>query len=74
MLLVGCSLRLLVALAGQGRDPKKACEDGSWAPEGLWKQAGGRVMQTSLSLLILELYDHKLPLDRRDPDAPKDKD
>ena len=63
-----------VLLAGQGRDPKKACEDGSWAPEGLYKQSGGRVMQTSLSLLILELYDHKLPLYRTEPGEPKDKE
>ena len=63
-----------VLLAGQGRDPKRACEDGSWAPEGVWKQAGGRIMQTSLSLLILELTYRKPPLDRRDPDAPKDKE
>jgi hypothetical protein len=39
------------------------CANGSWAPEkDLWGQRGGRVMQTALSCLTLEIYYRYLPL------------
>jgi hypothetical protein len=40
--------------------------DGSWNPQGEpFGQAGGRIMQTSLSLLMLEVYYRHAPLFRR---------
>ena len=39
------------------------CANGSWAPEkDAWGKRGGRVMQTSLSALTLEIYYRYLPL------------
>ena len=39
------------------------CANGSWAPEkDPWGRRGGRVMQTSLSTLTLEIYYRYLPL------------
>jgi hypothetical protein len=39
------------------------CANGSWAPErDTWGRRGGRVMQTSLSALTLEIYYRYLPL------------
>ena len=39
------------------------CANGSWAPEkDAWGRQGGRVMQTSLSCLTLEIYYRYLPL------------
>ena len=39
------------------------CANGSWAPEkDAWGRHGGRVMQTSLSALTLEIYYRYLPL------------
>jgi hypothetical protein len=39
------------------------CANGSWAPEkDAWGRRGGRVMQTSLSTLTLEIYYRYLPL------------
>ena len=41
-------------------------KDGSWDPKGEpFGQAGGRIMQTSLSLLMLEVYYRHTPLYRR---------
>jgi hypothetical protein len=39
------------------------CANGSWAPEkDVWGRRGGRLMQTSLSCLTLEVYYRYLPL------------
>jgi hypothetical protein len=39
------------------------CANGSWAPEkDAWGRSGGRLMQTSLSALTLEIYYRYLPL------------
>lgn len=35
---------------------------GSWAPEGQWSSEGGRVVQTALATLCLEVYYRYLPL------------
>ena len=53
---------------------KATCLEGSWAPQGAWKDAGGRIMQTSLSLLVLEMSYRRLPLYRKDAPAPKEKE
>jgi hypothetical protein len=43
------------------------CSNGSWAPErDAWGKRGGRVMQTSLSCLTLEIYYRYLPLFKAD--------
>ena len=43
------------------------CANGSWAPEkDAWGRRGGRVMQTSLSCLTLEIYYRYLPLFKAD--------
>ncbi len=40
-----------------------ACANGSWPPENdTWGKSGGRVMETSLSCLTLEIYYRYLPL------------
>jgi hypothetical protein len=45
------------------------CANGSWAPEkDAWGRRGGRVMQTSLSTLTLEVYYRYLPLFKADAD------
>ncbi len=45
------------------------CANGSWAPEkDAWGRRGGRVMQTSLSTLTLEVYYRYLPLFKVDAD------
>jgi hypothetical protein len=42
---------------------KNTCANGSWDPASdLWGQRGGRVMQTGLSALTLEIYYRYLPL------------
>jgi hypothetical protein len=57
----------LVNAADQGRAPNKPHQVGSWGPEGDAHGAQwGRVGQTSLSLLTLEVYYRHLPLYRRD--------
>jgi hypothetical protein len=57
------------AKGGQGiRDHliAKQEKDGSWNPAGdVWGSRGGRIMQTSLSLLTLEVYYRHLPLYQR---------
>jgi len=59
----------------QGRAPKKPHQMGSWGPEGdTFGAQGGRVMQTSLSLLTLEVYYRHLPLYRRDMGTVKTED
>jgi len=63
----------LVNSADQGRAPKRPHQIGSWGPEGDAHGAtGGRVMQTSLSLLTLEVYYRHLPLYRRDVTTGKE--
>jgi hypothetical protein len=65
---------LLVKTQDRGEDEKHAHQAGSWNPK---KDAhgaqGGRIMQTSLSLLTLEVYYRHLPLYRHEP-AEEDKD
>jgi hypothetical protein len=56
----------------QCRD-SSTCANGSWNPSGdLWGARGGRVMQTSLSALTLEIYYRYLPLFKanEEPGAP----
>ncbi len=64
---------LLVNSADQGRANKHPHQIGSWGPEGDAHGAqGGRIMQTSLSLLTLEVYYRHLPLYRRDVTTGKE--
>jgi hypothetical protein len=50
-----------------GNTPKRSHQHGSWAPPGGGHaNDGGRIMSTSLSLLMLEVYYRHLPLYRRD--------
>ncbi len=57
----------LIKTQDQGRAPKLPHQIGSWGPEGdTFGAQGGRIMQTSLSLLTLEVYYRHLPLYRRD--------
>jgi hypothetical protein len=63
----------LVNVMDQGRAPKRPHQLGSWGPEGDAHGAqGGRLMQTSLSLLTLEVYYRHLPLYRRDVTTGKE--
>jgi hypothetical protein len=63
----------LVRSQDQGRAPKRPHQLGSWSPEGdLHGPQGGRLMQTSLSLLTLEVYYRHLPLYRRDVTTGKE--
>jgi hypothetical protein len=65
---------LLVNAQDQGKDEKHAHQAGSWDPKGDAHGAqGGRLMQTSLSLLTLEVYYRHLPIYRRDA-GDKDKE
>jgi hypothetical protein len=58
---------LLVRTQDKGTTPKREHQKGSWSPQGdAHAGAGGRIMQTSLSLLTLEVYYRHLPLYRRD--------
>lgn len=41
---------------------KEGVDAGSWDPEGRWSVAGGRLYQTSLATMILEVYYRHLPL------------
>ena len=50
----------------QIRDVKE-CANGSWSPENdAWGRRGGRLMQTALSTLTLEIYYRYLPLFKAD--------
>jgi hypothetical protein len=63
----------LVKAQDQGRAPKKPHQIGSWGSEGdAFGPQGGRIMQTSLSLLTLEVYYRHLPLYRRDVTTGKE--
>jgi hypothetical protein len=58
---------MLIAQQDNGRMPRRPHQLGSWDPAGdAHGGSGGRVMQTSLSLLTLEVYYRHLPLYRRD--------
>lgn len=47
------------------------CANGSWDPnKDTWGKRGGRVMQTSLSTLTLEIYYCYLPLFKSDLELP----
>jgi hypothetical protein len=47
------------------------CANGSWNPNGdLWGSRGGRVMQTALSALTLEIYYRYLPLFKANEENP----
>ena len=54
---------------------KKGCATGSWDPEkptlDVWGQQGGRLMTTSFSTLILEVYYRYLPLFQTDSLVPQ---
>jgi hypothetical protein len=41
---------------------KEGHEAGSWPPEDQWDRPGGRLLATSLRVLILEVYFRHLPL------------
>jgi len=57
----------LVETQDQGKDEKHTHQAGSWDPSGdAHGGQGGRIMQTSLSLLTLEVYYRHLPLYRRE--------
>jgi hypothetical protein len=67
---------LLLKTQDKGTDPKHEHQAGSWPPvvgdsNGA---AGGRLMQTSLSLLTLEVYYRHLPLYRRQEAVKKEMD
>jgi hypothetical protein len=54
---------LLIDLQDKGEVPNLQHQKGSWSPTGDdWAKPGGRMMSTSLSLLILESYYHSIPL------------
>ncbi|HKI35297.1 MAG TPA: prenyltransferase/squalene oxidase repeat-containing protein [Gemmataceae bacterium] len=64
---------VLVNSQDQGRAAKRPHQVGSWGPEGdAHGGNGGRIMQTSLSLLTLEVYYRHLPLYRRDVTTGKE--
>ncbi len=61
----------LVAMQIQG----SGCDHGSWSPiypqVDRWGRTGGRLFQTSMSILTLEVYYRFLPLYRNSEDPPK---
>ncbi|MFL5242620.1 MAG: prenyltransferase/squalene oxidase repeat-containing protein [Gemmataceae bacterium] len=64
---------LLVKTQDKGNDAKHEHQAGSWSPAGdPWGPQGGRLMQTSLSLLTLEVYYRYMPLYRREGAAKKE--
>jgi hypothetical protein len=64
---------MLIATQDRGQDTKHPHQMGSWSPAGdAQGPQGGRLMQTSLSLLTLEVYYRHLPLYRRDTVTKKD--
>jgi hypothetical protein len=57
-------------VAEQAKNEADLTTWGSWSPKGdAWGRTGGRLMQTSLSLLTLEVYYRYLPLYYRDTGA-----
>jgi hypothetical protein len=66
---------LLIKSQDKGMNPKHEHQAGSWSPVGDPNGAsGGRLMQTSLSLLTLEVYYRHLPLYRRQEAVKKEMD
>jgi hypothetical protein len=64
----------LIARQDKGTDRAHPHQKGSWSPAGdAHGGAGGRLMNTSLSLLTLEVYYRHLPLYRRDVMTKDDK-
>ncbi len=64
---------LLISTQDKGTDPKRPMQKGSWDPKGDGNgTVGGRIMQTSLSLLTLEVYYRHLPLYKRDMGVMKE--
>ncbi|OAI39748.1 hypothetical protein AYO40_05505 [Planctomycetaceae bacterium SCGC AG-212-D15] len=59
----------LIAAQDKGQDAQHAHQKGSWFHNGSY---AGRIMDTSLSILTLEVYYRHLPLYRRDVGADKD--
>jgi hypothetical protein len=58
---------LLIATQDQGTDPRRPWQKGSWDPgPDVHGKVGGRIMETSLATLTLEVYYRHLPLYRRD--------
>ena len=58
---------LLIAQQDKGTTPGKQHQMGSWSPkDDAHGAVGGRLMQTALSTLTLEVYYRHLPLYRRD--------
>jgi hypothetical protein len=65
----------LIRTQDQGNDPRRGHQRGSWDPKGDPHGASwGRVGQTSLSLLTLEVYYRHLPLYRREMGTIKAED
>ncbi len=63
----------LIKKQEKGDDPKRLHLKGSWSPTGdVHGGAGGRMMQTSLSVLTLEVYYRYLPLYQRGLTGLKD--
>jgi hypothetical protein len=54
------------------KQEQKGHTAGSWPPDAAFREQGGRMMSTSLSLLTLEVYYRHLPLYRRDMGVNKD--
>jgi hypothetical protein len=64
---------LLIETQDQGLNPERRDQKGSWAPDGdPWGKPLGRLGDTSLKLLTLEVYYRHLPLYRRELGAMKD--
>jgi hypothetical protein len=63
----------LIRRQDKGNDPKLAHQLGSWSPQGGGHvNDGGRIMWTSLSILMLEVYYRHLPLYGQDLGTMKD--
>jgi hypothetical protein len=64
---------LLIETQDQGQNPDRRDQRGSWDPSGdAWGGPLGRLGDTSLKLLTLEVYYRHLPLYRRELGAMKD--
>lgn len=54
---------LLIEMQDQGKEPEHEHQKGSWSPRGdEYAAQGGRLMFTSLALLLLEVYYYNIPL------------
>jgi hypothetical protein len=64
---------ILIDTQDQGLNPDRRDQKGSWDPSGdPWGGELGRLGDTSLKLLTLEVYYRHLPLYRREIGAMKD--